>query len=636
MKTGIADRPFSVEIPDLDYYGRQMPCQAACPVGTPAGSYVQAIRAREYERAYQLARRPNPFVYTCARICDHPCERVCRRGKIDQPVAICALKRVATDHHSLSLGHNPEARPVGPTRERVAVIGSGPAGLACAHDLALRGFRVTVFDSAPVAGGMLQLGLPGYRLSRDVLKLEIDAIINLGVELRLNTRIGRDVMLRDLRAAYAAIFIGVGCTKSRDLAIEGAELDGVLKGVDFLLNVNLGYRVELGKRVIVVGGGNVAMDVARSVSRSGLEVEKLADDELRAALRETRWLLASVTAAEATAEEERRTLIEVARLALRRGAKEVHLVCLESREEMPAHPWEVAEAVREGIEIHPSLGPKQILGAGGRVTGLETVVCTAVFDDQRRFNPQFLPGSEAVMAADTVILAIGQQTDLSFQGPEDGLEMTRRGTIAVDAETLATSVRGVYAGGDAAFGPRNVIAAVADGRRAAAAIERHLGRPRAMRIRARFQPLPLHEMPENYHRTPRQPMPTLPHDRRVGIAEIELGYSDEQAHAEAGRCLQCNIQTVLDSSKCILCAGCVDVCPQFCLRFARLEEIAGTGVPELARALLPDRSAWPDARVLIKDEDRCIRCGLCARRCPTGALSMERFDLQGEEEPDAA
>lgn len=641
MTTGLAQPCFSVEIPDLDYYRRQIPCQAACPVGTAAGSYVQAVRTGDYESAYLLARRPNPFVYTCARICDHPCERFCRRGTIDEPVAIRALKRVATDHHSLSLGHNPDARPVALRRERVAVIGSGPAGLSCAHDLALRGYRVTVFEAAPVAGGMLQLGLPGYRLSRDVLKLEIDAIINLGVELRLNTRVGRDVTLRDLRAGYAAVFIAVGCTKSRDLAIEGANLDGVLKGVDFLLNVNLGYRVELGKRVIVVGGGNVAMDVARSVSRSGLEVDSLAEDELRAALRETRQLLASVAAMAGTPEEERRTLIDVARLALRRGAREVHLVCLESREAMPAHPWEVAEAVREGIQIHPSRGPKRILGEGGRVSGLETVVCTAVFDDQHRFNPQFLPGSEAVMPADTVILAIGQQTDLSFKGPDNGLEITRRGTIAVDPDTLATSVPGVYAGGDAAFGPRNVIAAVADGRRAAAAIDRYLGHPRVVRTHARFKRISHHEMPENYHRIPRQPMPTLPLDRRIGIAEVELGYNDEQARAEASRCLQCSIQTILDSSKCLLCGGCVDVCPQYCLRFVPVDQIAGEGVAELVQALLPERARWPEARALIKDEDRCIRCGLCARRCPTGALSMERFELQErleerEEQQDAA
>lgn len=625
---GALARAFRVELPDVEYYRRQIPCQAACPVRTAAGSYVQAIWAGDYEQAYRLARQPNPFVYTCARICDHPCERACRRGRIDEPVAIRALKRTATDHHNLSLGHNPGVEPAPPRRESVAIVGAGPAGLACAHDLALLGYRVHVFDAAPVAGGMLRLGVPGYRLPRDVLQLEVDAIANLGVSIHLNTRVGRDVTLRELRETHAAVFIAVGCTRSRELAIEGAELDGVLKGVDFLLNINLGYRVELGKRVIVVGGGNVAVDVARSVVRRSLDVDALGQDELREAFREVQAALARVAAAEAGARDERSLIVDVARLALRRGAKEVHLVCLESLAEMPAHRWEVEEALREGIEIHPSRGPKRILGAGGRVTGLETLVCTSVFDEDGRFNPRFQPGSEEVMPADTVILAIGQQVDLSIVRPEDGIEITRRGTIAVDPDTLATSVPGIYAGGDAAFGPRNVIAAIADGRRAAASIDRWLGGRRRTEIRARFVPLDRHQMPEGYQRIPRQPIPTLPLDRRIGIAEIELGYSDEQAHAEAARCLRCNVQTVFDSAACILCGGCVDVCPEFCLRFARLDEVEGEDVAALVRVLAPDPVDRPAVRVLIKDEDRCIRCGLCARRCPTGAMTMERFEFE--------
>ena len=400
------------------------------------------------------------------------------------------------------------------------------------------------------------------------------------------------------RDGFESIFIGIGAHKSKDLRIEGADLDGVLKGVDSLLNINLGYKVDLGKRVVVIGGGNVAMDVARSAMR------EVAASLIPGGL------------------EEMREAVEVARLALRRGAREVHLVCLESRIEMPAHPWEVEEAEKEGIIMHPSLGPKKITGAQGKVTGLGTIDVQSVFDRDGRFNPTFRAGTEKVIECESVIMAIGQASDLSFITKENGIEVTKRGTIAVNEETLATTAPGVYAGGDAAFGPRNVIQAIADGQKAARAIDYYLKGKREIKKIARFTVLKDHRMPKGYDATERQEVPVLPLDRRIGIAEVELGFPDDVAKVEGKRCLKCSINTIFDGSKCILCGGCVDVCPEYCLKMVSVVQIEGD---ENLVKLIGKKAGVKTA--MLKDETKCIRCGLCARRCPTGTITMEMFEV---------
>jgi len=327
----------------------------------------------------------------------------------------------------------------------------------------------------------------------------------------------------------------------------------------------------------------------------------------------------------------------VARSALRLGAREVALVCLESRREMPAFVGEVEEAEREGIVIHNSRGPKRILGEGGKVMGLETIDVKSVFDARGRFNPEFYPNTESTLAAETVILAIGQTSDLSFLEPEDGLAVTPRGTIAVDAATLATSDPRVFAGGDIAFGPRNVIEAVADGRRAAASIHELIhgkaaGHPRQVNIEA--YPRGEWKRDATYESDARVPVPTLPIERRIGVAEIELGYTEEQAKCEGNRCLQCWVNTIFEGheasgSECILCCGCVDVCPENCLEIVPASSLEGDAdvMAAIAKEFEIELGSADGsfATAIIKNEEACIRCGLCEQRCPVGCITMESF-----------
>jgi formate dehydrogenase (NADP+) beta subunit len=633
---------------DLEWLETNFPCMQACPVHTQAGRYVSLIAEGRYEEAYRYAREPNPFASICGLVCSHPCETACRRGTFDAPISIRALKRFLTERHG------PESRspvdlllekPKVTRPEKVAVVGSGPAGLAAAHDLALLGYAATIFEAAPVPGGMLHLGIPEYRLPRDVLQAQIREILALGPELRLNSRLGKDFSLADLRAqGYPAILLGLGLHRSRDLPVPGHEMDGVVKGVDFLLNVNLGYRLSIGKRVVVIGGGNVAIDVARAALREQqrLTLEALSTSLLPDSLSSVELDLAM------------KELMDVSRAALRMGAREVHLVCLESRAEMPAFEEEIEQGAEEGLKIHPSLGPKRFVGTDGRVSGVETIRCTSVFDAQHRFNPTFEAGTENVIPCDTVILAIGQTSDLSFLSPSDGVETTRQGTIKVDPATLQTTAPGIFAAGDIAFGPRAVINTVADGKKAAEEIDRYLRgadwkpKPRFVQITV----LDHHEMAEGFDEYSRLPIPVLPVERRTGFTEVETGYTEEQARLEATRCLKCWINTIFEGNEaegteCILCGGCVDVCPENCLSLVPLSQLAVTDEVKsrlMAEAsyyngalqhLEPEELPATEGSIMVKDETICIRCGLCAERCPAHTISMEAYEVFNRD-PDEA
>lgn len=621
---------------DLDWLESNFPCMQACPVHTQAGRYVSLIAQGRYEEAYRYARTPNPFASICGRVCGHPCEPACRRGQFDLPISIRALKRFVTERHGPEsrnpidvFGGKPEVK----YSEKVAVIGSGPAGMSAAHDLALLGYAVSIFEAAAVPGGMMHLGIPEYRLPRDVLQAQIREILDLGPVLKLNMRLGKDFTLEDLRReGYQAVLMSFGLHRSRELNLPGHELDGVVKGIDFLLNVNLGYRFEVGKKVVVIGGGNVAIDVARSAMR---EQQKLAAEG---------GLPNELTSSEM--DVAMKEFMDVSRAALRMGAREVQLVCLESRAEMPASEEEIEEGVLEGMNLRPSLGPKQFVGKDGKLTGLEVTKCLSVFDENRRFNPKFETGTEFVIPCDTVILAIGQSSDLSFLKPEDGIETTRQGTLKINPDTLMTTAPGIFAAGDIAFGPRLIINAVADGKKAASEIDKFLRGP-DWKPKEKFVQITVlnhHEMAAHYDEYSRLTIPALPLERRTGVAEVEVGYTEQQARTEASRCLQCWINTIFEGNEtngteCILCGGCVDVCPEDCLSLVPLKEFAFTdeekqrlGQEREFRTLdlqhvAPEELNQIEGSVMVKDETICIRCGLCAERCPANTISMEAFEV---------
>jgi formate dehydrogenase beta subunit len=626
---------------DREWLNSNFPCMMACPAGTNAGRYVALIAEGRFEEAYRYARDPNPMASICGRVCAHPCETACRRGAIDKPISIRALKRFLTERYGPESRHplTIHREPANKLNYRVAVVGSGPVGLSAAHDLALMGYQVTILEAAPAAGGMLRLGIPEYRLPRSVVDAQIREILDIGnVTLKLNSAAGRDFTISELRSqGFDAVVIAVGAHRSRDLSIPGVDLDGVHKGIDFLLNANLGYRFTIGKKVVVIGGGNVAMDVARSAAREVLkqhgaegEGEVPSDSNI-----------AAVAAHE---------MVDISLSALRLGASEVSIVCLEKRDEMPAALEEIEEAETEGIVLRDGRGPKQVVGRNGKVVGLETLKTKWVFDSSGRFNPAFYENSESVLECDTIIMAIGQAPKLDFLRPDDGVQVSPRGLIVADRKTLMTSAAGVFAGGDCVFGPRLIIDSVGDGKRIAAGIDEYLtGRTRP-EPEIEIEVLDHHRMFADYMNWNRQPVPMLPLDRRTGVTEVEVGFDTESAMREARRCLRCWVNTVfegneLDGSQCVLCGGCVDICPEDCLKLVPLEQIELT--PEviehiqqneqLYRVELDDVAAAElgviTGSAMIKDETRCIRCGLCAERCPVQVITMEAYHIVNDGIP---
>lgn len=579
----------------LSYYDKNIPCMAACPVHTNAGAYVAAIAEGDDLTAYLTARMPNPFASVCGRVCAAPCEDACRRGAVDSPIAIRALKRFVTEKYGPESGSDRAVtaldRPERP--ESIGIVGGGPAGLAAAHDLRIRGYQVTVYEATELLGGMMVLGIPEYRLDRSVVQAEIDTIVGLGVDVRLGTKLGRDVTLDDLRSRHDGVMLALGATLGRGLDIPGVEADGVLRAIEFLLNVNQGFHVGLGERVVVIGGGNVAMDAARTALRAAAYGQR---SDVGVELPEGD---ADLTEA-----------VDVARSAMREGAKQVTIVSLESPEEMPAAAFEIEEAKKEGIRFVHRRGPQRIEVSDGRATGLTVVPVLSVFDENGRFAPTFDVAIEETLEADTVILAIGQAIDVEALGGESGPDLSPRRTIEVDAESLATSLPNVWAAGDAAFGPRNLIDAIAEGRRVADGVHKAFRGDEEAGTMGTMIPLRnFHRLTDLYDRIPRQEIPSLPTERRIGLAEVEIGFSEEGARREAQRCLRCFSNIQLDVHVCVLCGLCVDVCP-----FDLISMVPAA-----------DFDSEAAGTALLLDEKLCIRCGLCIERCPTNALSMSTW-----------
>ena len=556
---------------DESWFRENISCQSACPVNTPASSYIERIQEGDYDGALGLNHMANLFPHILGRVCTHPCESACRRGKIDEPVSICSLKRAAADFADKK---SPLRSSIAKksTGKKVAIIGAGPSGLAAGNDLAIVGHDVTIFEALPMAGGMLSVGIPPYRLPWNKIDDAVNWVKELGIKLKLNSPVNSSEEFDKLVEEYDAVYIAAGAHKSVALDIPGEEdLKGVLHGITYMKDINLGNQKKVPSRVAVVGGGFTAIDCARS--------------------------------------------------SLRLGAREVFIIYRRTLKEMPAGELEVSMAEEEAIKILYLTSPIKILGdVGSNVKAIECIKNKLGEPDASgRRRPEPIPGSEFTLPVDMVIAAIGQAPDASFMTEKSGIEFTKWGTVIVDPESFTTSKEGVFAGGDFITGPRNAIEVIGDGRKAARAIDKYLSGGKERRFEYTLMEKDPVRKVSGYEAIPRQEQDSVEMGERWEIEkEVELGFSKENAAKEADRCLLCHYNIFIDADKCILCGGCIDICPQDCIMMVSRDKIEAEGVRNGA---VPDD--W-DA-VMAIDEEQCIRCGLCVKRCPVDAIKMQRF-----------
>jgi NADPH-dependent glutamate synthase beta subunit-like oxidoreductase/ferredoxin len=624
-------QPYRVKVPDIDYWRGKIGCQTGCPVKTDARGYVIAIAEGRYEDAYMIARAPNPFASMCGRICSAPCEVSCTRGKIGTeisgPVAIRALKRFATEVYGVenvrdlktTLDYSNARGTTSPilTKDKVAVIGGGVAGMTVGHDLARLGYRVTVFEELPVAGGQMSTGVPLYRLSRELMNLEIAAICELGVELKLNTSVGSPgYTIPELREqGYKAFVIAAGFMSGRALTIPGANANGVQIGIEFLKKVNLGQPVETGEKVVIVGGGNVAMDVVRTSVRVPVSqsVPRMSQHKDFA-------------------------MTDVARL-LARAKKTVDVVVPESRIKMMADEYEIEEALLEGARLHNDTWPLEVIvDENNNCKGIKVAkIKKLVFP-----NPELVEGTERVIECDTILATISQMPNWNFLTGIEDLAKTPRGLVDVDPETMQSkSHEDIFAAGDIATGPLFFITAIAAAQRAAVGIDEYLtGKQLKLMRRGYMRPLPIvnYEMPSRYESYIRQEPPEIQvMHRSTNFKLVEFNFTEKAAREQGMRCLRCHINVVFDAEKCILCGLCINICPESILKMVPVTDVVGD--EDVARLIeakygVPQDELRPeDGTVMLMDGTKCIRCALCAKICPVNCISMESFEYEEELVP---
>lgn len=573
-----------------EYFHKVVDCQYACPAHTPVPEYIRLIAAERYTEAYMVNWESNVFPGILGRTCDRPCEPACRRGRVEEePVAICRLKRVAADHKGDVSKHIPSG-PFTPNGKKVALIGGGPASLTVARDLAPLGYQLHLFDDQDFGGGMMRSQIPSFRLPESVLNEEVGFILNMGVMTHFKTFVSS---MKDLLGkGYDAVFVGTGAPKGKDLPeLEGRweAPDHIHVGINWLANVAFAHINKVGKKVLVLGGGNTAMDCCRT--------------------------------------------------ARRLGGEDVKVVVRSPFNEMKASPWEIEDAQHEDIPIYNNHVPKRFVIESGKIKGMTFDKVEAKYDEKGKRTLVSTGEPEVFFEADDVIIAVGQENSFPWIERDLGIEFDKWETPVLNTTTYQSSLPYVFFGGDAALGPKNVITAVAHGHQAAISIDlfcqnKNVADRPAPKTNLFSQKMGIHEWiydnqvePDLRYKVPHAAKEKTLHDRMM---EVELGFNIEMAFKEAQRCLNCDVQTIFNTSKCIECDACVDICPTSCITFTTNgeEEELRTRLNATATNIYQDlyvSTPLPTQRVMVKDEDVCLHCGLCAERCPTAAWDMQKF-----------